>query len=109
MMANLFKYSAVLILGFFLLSMPIGDQRLFDRLDNHLGSYTRPIYDYIFDVGQFAFQKGKKVGRQLFENTNPKLEEHIQNPTSSSILRENIDDYAAEEQELIKRAFDENR
>jgi hypothetical protein len=111
MIQTTLKFFLFFSISFVILSIPVDSNTLlFDKF--HV--LTSPALTVIFSNVQSTYSKIEKrsrhIGKRLFENAQPQIEEKIKGPLSSAISREIPEDdhlpISPEEEQLMLQALD---
>jgi predicted nucleic acid-binding protein len=96
-------------LSFFILSLPIQDGPLFDKLYNVTAPVTHEIVSYIKRKIGTTTSELQEVGEKAFSNTRdiPKTVDEVSSELSSNVKKEieKHDEYTVEERESLLRVL----
>lgn len=100
-MFTLFKFLLTFVASFFILTIPVGEQPLFDTLHKIVRPYQKPAFSVIKKTLKFGLENSEKA----FNNTKPKAD-HVRKVDSSTQKEEVFHDtYTEEEKDFLIRVL----
>lgn len=106
------KFGLYFTLSFFILSLPIQDGPLFDKIYDVTSPVTRNIVTYIKNKVGRTTTELQEVGQKAFSNTSniPTTEDQVSSELSSNVKEEieKHDSYTVEERESLLRVLQDS-
>lgn len=106
------KFSLYFTLSFFILSLPIQDGPLFDKIYNITSPVTQDIVSYVKKKIGRTTTDLQEVGQKAFSNTKdiPKAQDQVSSELSSNVKKEieKHDSYTVEERESLLKVLQDS-
>lgn len=84
------KFCISFIISFVILTIPINSKTLFHHITDVTGYTGKNIADGVTSIATIGFETTKKLGKELFSNSNPKINDHVKQRQSSTHRRKTL-------------------
>jgi len=106
------KFSISFVVSFLILSIPVGERTLFQRMNSFTAPYTKQVFNIVSKNTNEVVGVTKEASQKLFDNTKPAMVDQIKEKSSSvrrsakeEIQKDLSEDYTMEEKQLLEQVL----